>query len=60
MLIPWLPYSYVRIRARGIIANKITKEVYNMIRISKKAGEKLKGTPEDTKKDFRVFVSGIG
>ena len=31
-----------------------------MIRISKKAVEKLKETPEDTKKGLRVFISGLG
>jgi hypothetical protein len=31
-----------------------------MLSISKNAVEKLKETPEDTKKGFRVFVSGLG
>ncbi len=31
-----------------------------MIRISKEAVQKLKDGPEDTRKGFRVFVSGIG
>ncbi len=31
-----------------------------MLSISKHAVEKLKETPEDTKKGFRVFISGLG
>jgi hypothetical protein len=31
-----------------------------MIVVSKKAVEMLKETPEDTQKDLRVFVSGVG
>lgn len=36
------------------------KEIYTMIRISKKAVEKLKETPEDNKKGLRLFISGVG
>ncbi len=31
-----------------------------MLSISKNAVEKLKETPEDTQKGFRVFISGLG
>ncbi len=31
-----------------------------MIRISEKAVEKLKATPEDAQKGLRVFISGLG